>query len=516
MLAVTLITAGVIIAFIVGGKEEKPQLLEEDDDDSYSPDAWRNMVYLKNVSEEIVNRRNQWISLFDSSDNMVFQSEHLRKADPQGWDKYRNFIGELQAWVDEFQQLRFKLVNEEGEHDWVQGNSGMLNIPLETLTMLQRYDASLTQYNQQIINNGNSKQLVMEVTNEVYKQLNIQQQHNVKQVNNVQIVDNAQSDLANMNVDMAGDPHTSAQAMQQVQNAVHNPAEGTQPGAAKQPGQVNPYSTVPPGKRALPMGEIANPVNDVGNAFMPNARPSGPPGTGQQRYIEGPDAGTFLNQADLQAAREEGQQQASSSVGSQAFVKAKVNQQGEGLPPAPFDKEREQDQQTEEVLNLVQDIQDMNDQNQAAVAQGNNPNADLSPKQAGGVPGKIPAKATVTQPSTDALATNPEPVAPPVPPGRGELIPRPAKQVAGKKRDDPYMALNDALTKPLKKGKKLNTDYEQEFMQEQPDIADYGRVTESGGMMRRAETIEKRRDKLDEDVVDRSVRPQIEPPPADA
>ena len=225
MLAVTLITA-VIIAFIVGGKEEKPQLLEEDDDDSYSPDAWRTMVYLKNVSEEIVNRRNQWISLFDSSDNMVFQSEHLRKADPQGWDKYRNFIGELQAWVDEFQQLRFKLVNEEGEHDWVQGNSGMLNIPLETLTMLQRYDASLTQYNQQIINNGNSKQLVMEVTNEVYKQLNIQQQHNVKQVNNVQIVDNAQSDLANMNVDMAGDPHTSAQAMQQVQNAVHNPAEG--------------------------------------------------------------------------------------------------------------------------------------------------------------------------------------------------------------------------------------------------------------------------------------------------
>ena len=84
MLAVTLITAGVIIAFIVGGKEEKPQLLEEDDDDSYSPDAWRNMVYLKNVSEEIVNRRNQWISLFESSDNMVFQSEHLRKRTLRG------------------------------------------------------------------------------------------------------------------------------------------------------------------------------------------------------------------------------------------------------------------------------------------------------------------------------------------------------------------------------------------------------------------------------------------------
>jgi len=85
MLAVTLITAGVIIAFIVGGKEkEKPQLLEEDDDDDYSPTAWRTMVYLKNVSEEIVNRRNQWISLFESSDNMVFQSEHLRKADRQG------------------------------------------------------------------------------------------------------------------------------------------------------------------------------------------------------------------------------------------------------------------------------------------------------------------------------------------------------------------------------------------------------------------------------------------------
>jgi len=418
MLAVTLITAGVIIAFIVGGKEEKPQLLEEDDDDSYSPDAWKMMVYLKNVSEEIVNRRNRWIQIFEGSDNMVFQSEHLRKADPEGWDKYRAFIGELQGWVDEFQTLRFRLVNEEYEHDWVQGNSGMLNIPLETLTMLQRYDSSLTQYNQQVINKGNSKQLVMEVTNEVYKQLNIQQQHNVKQVNNVQIVDNAQSDLANMNVDMAGDPHTSAQAMQQVQNAVHNPAEGTQPGAMKQPGQVNPYSTVPEGMRALPMGEIANPVNDVGNGFMPNARPSGPPGTGVQRYIEGPDAGTFLNQQQEQEAA----QQASNSTG-QAFVKAKVNQQGEGIPSAPFDKEREPDQETEEVLNLVQDIQDMNDQNQAAVAQGNNPNADLSPKQAGGVPGKIPAKATVTQPSTDALATNPAPVAPALKPGQGEKVP---------------------------------------------------------------------------------------------
>ena len=103
MLAVTLITAGVIIAFIVGGKEKEPQVLEEDEDDSYSPDAWRMMVYLKNVSEEIVNRRNQWISLFESSDNMVFQSEHLRKADPEGWDKYRNSIGQLQGWVDEFQ-----------------------------------------------------------------------------------------------------------------------------------------------------------------------------------------------------------------------------------------------------------------------------------------------------------------------------------------------------------------------------------------------------------------------------
>ena len=527
MLAVTLITAGVIIAFIVGGKEEKPQLLEEDDDDSYSPDAWRMMVYLKNVSEEIVNRRNRWIQIFEGSDNMVFQSEHLRKADPEGWDKYRAFIGELQGWVDEFQTLRFRLVNEEYEHDWVQGNSGMLNIPLETLTMLQRYDASLTQYNQQVINKGNSKQLVMEVTNEVYKQLNINQQHNVKQVQNVQIVDNAQSDLANMNVDMAGDPHTSAQAMQQVQNAVHNPAEGAQPGAAKQPGQINPYSTVPPGKHALPMGEIANPVNDVGNAFMPNARPSGPPGTGQQRYLKGPDAGTFLNQADLRAARQEGQQ-ASSSVGSQAFVKAKVNQQGEGLPPAPFDKEREPDQQTEEVLNLVQDIQDMNAQNKAAVAQGNNPNADLSPKQAGGVPGKIPAKATVTQPSTDALATNPAPVAPAIKPGQGEKVPIPKPvQIAGQKRDDPYMALNDALTKPAKKKRGLNTDYEKQFMGERPDIADYGRVTESGGMMRRADTIEKRGDKREED--DMNVREQQlstetwsqildvpEPPPVDS
>ena len=511
MLAVTLITAGVIIAFIVGGKEKEPQVLEEDEDDSYSPDAWRMMVYLKNVSEEIVNRRNQWISLFESSDNMVFQSEHLRKADPEGWDKYRNFIGQLQGWVDEFQQLRFKLVNEEHEHDWVQGNSGMLNIPLETLTMLQRYDASLTQYNQQVINKGNSKQLVMEVTNEVYKQLNIQQQHNVKQVQNVQIVDNAQADLANMNVDMAGDPHTSAQAMKQVQNAVHNPADGTQPGAMKQPGQVNPYSTVPEGMRALPMGEVAHPAMDIGDGYMPNARPSGPPGTGKQRYIEGPQAGTFLNQQQEREAA----QQASNSAG-QAFVKAKVNQQGEGLPPAPFDKEREPDQETEEVLNLVQDIQNMNEQNQAAVAQGNNPNADLSPKQAGGVPGKIPAKATVTQPSTDALTTNPESVAPPVPPGKGELIPRPAQQVAGKKRDDPYMALNDALTKPAKKKKGLNTDYEKQFMGEQSDIADYGRVSESGGMMRRADTIEKRGDRLEEDPVDRSVRPQIEPPPADA
>ena len=64
-------------------------------------------------------------------------------------------------------------------------------------------------------------------------------------------------------------------------------------------------------------------------------------------------------------------------------------------------------------------------------------------------------------------------------------------------------------------------------MGEQSDIADYGRVTESGGMMRRADTIEKRRDKLEED--DMNVREQQlsteswsqildvpEPPPADA
>ena len=531
MLAVTLITAGVIIAFIVGGKKEEKPLVLEEEDDSFSDTAWKIMTYIKNVSEEIVTRRNRWFDMFEGSDNMVFNSEHLRKADPEGWQKYRNFIGDLQGWVDEFQQLRFRLVNEEGEHDWVQGNSGMLNIPLETLTMLQRYDASLTQYNQQIINKGNSKQLVMDVTNEVYKNLSIQQQHNVKQVQNVQIVDNGQNDLADMNVDMAGDPQTSAQAMRQVINANHNAAEGVAPGAAKQPGQVNPYSTVPPGKHALPLSDMANPAKDIGGGFMPNARPSGPPGTGQQRYIKGPEAGTFLNQAELMAAQQqEGQVQASSSVGSQAFAKAKVNNQGEGMPPAPFDKEREPSQETEEVLNLVQDIQEMNQANQVAVAQGNNSNADLQPKQAGGIPGKIPAKATLTQPSTDALKVNPPPVVGPKPPGEGEKVPSVPKPapLAGQKRNDPYMALQDALTKPAKKKKSLGVDYEKTFIEdEQADIMDYGRVTDSGGYMRRADTIEKRRDRLEED--DMTLREQQatteswgqvlgvpEPPPLDS
>ena len=525
MLAVTLIAAGVIIAFIVGGKEEPPLELEEDD--SFSPDAWKIMVYVKNVAEEIVARRNKWMDLFEGSDTMIFSTDHLKKADPGAWAKYRNFIGDLQGWVDEFQQLRFRLVNEFGEHDWVQGNSGMLNIPLESLTLLQRYDASLTQYNQTVINKGNSKQLVMEVTNEVYKNLSIQQQHNVKQVQNVQIVDNGQNDLSNMNVDMSGDPMTSAQAMSQVQNATHNPADGSQPGAAKIVGQVNPYSTLPPGKHALPLNDVANPAKDIGSGFMPNARPSGPPGTGQQRYIEGP----FLNQQQQMQAQPGGGQlyQAKQPVGSQAFAKARVNQQGEGIPPAPFDKEREPSQETEEVLNLVQDIQDMNQLNQAAVAQGNNPNADLSPKQAGGIPGKIPAKATLTQASTDALKVNPPPVVGPRPPGEGEVvpIPKPAPSV-GQKRTDPYMALADALTKPAKKKRGLGTDYEKTFVEdEQADITDYGRVTDSGGYMRRADTIEKRRDLEEED--DMNVREQQgttesswqvlgvpEPPPLDS
>ena len=62
--------------------------------------------------------------------------------------------------ADEFQKLSYRLTNEQDEADWVRSNGQLLNVPTETIQLLNRYDKHISET---VVNNTHNKQLVMNV-----------------------------------------------------------------------------------------------------------------------------------------------------------------------------------------------------------------------------------------------------------------------------------------------------------------------------------------------------------------
>ena len=430
MLGVTLLTAGLVIAFIMGSK--KPEVTREEEvedlDDAPTAAAWKMMQFLRQEAENCINGRKEWIQLFESNDSMTLTSDMLQKENPDRYKRYRVFIQTVQELADTFQQMSYRLTNEEHEGDWVSMNQQLLKVPTETLQMMARFDRAVSVTT---VNNQQNKQLVMNV--QQYPNVNKNTQHNLEGAQNMEIVDNGVRDLSSLDVEMGGDPHSTSKAVAQIGMTKANPLP-SEPGVyLNQASQ--PYNQVPSNMTAVALNDHANPAIEAN--YQPNSTK---------------DSGVSKGYTDAKTMLKRGPALIKAPVSSgtkQGYNTAVVTKQADTLPSNPFEKERELPQAPREDDAYAKAIRVLNEAKDQLI-QSQGPAADSRLSESREIPAKMPPMVTVQDEQHDAgTLALPAPTIPKVP--AGALVPVP--KATGVKRsgdEDPFVALKQPKAKQQK------------------------------------------------------------------
>jgi len=428
MLGVTLLTAGLVIAFIMGSKEpekvEEPMgLIMQQTQLAYDMIRW-----IETSAEKCINQRKEWIALFESNDTVLLSSQMLKEHDPEKYKRFRKFIKDVMGLADEFQKLSYRLTNEQDEAEWVRSNGQLLSVPTETIQLMNRYDKHVSET---VVNNTHNKQLVMNVKQ--YPDVNRNTQHNIEGAQNMQMVDNGVRDLSSMDVEMGGDPHSTSKAVAMIGQTKTNPVARDEGVYLNQQNQ-QPFNAVQPGMSAVALKDHANPAIEAN--YGPNDVP--------RPYV---DPKTMLRRAQNILMAPEPTEVNTTSSG---YNRAKVTKQSTALPTNPYDKERERPQapQVQSDGDVLRKAQELIKKTQQAT-QAIKASADSKLGESGEIPAKMPPLLTVQNESMDAgTLALPAPAPQTIQPG--PVVPAPPMGVKRQIEDNPFVALTQPQSKQQK------------------------------------------------------------------